>query len=78
MGKIEIYTCENGHKFLPTKECPFCCALHHMKPKDTNELFLKIYADIEGKSAREIEEYYQSYIPPEPEQSVADFSKIFR
>lgn len=77
MSKIEIYSCEKGHMFLPTKACPFCCAIDNICPDETNQLFKKIYNDIKGKSKEEIEAYYQKYLPSEPEEDLTNSQSKF-
>lgn len=74
MSKIEFFTCKNGHKYLPTEKCPFCCALNGEAPTEDNPEFQRIYEAIKGKSADEIEKYYQEYLPwEEPEKNLNSF-----
>ena len=74
MSKIEFFTCENGHKYLQTRECPFCCALNGETPTEDNPEFQRIFETIKGKSADEIERYYQKYLPcEEPEKPLIPF-----
>lgn len=77
MNKIETYSCEKGHRFLPTKVCPFCCAINNICPNETNELFKKIYNDIKGKSEKEIDAYYQAFLPSEHEKDLTDIQSMF-
>lgn len=78
MVNIKLYTCKNGHTYLLTEQCPFCCAINHEKPKDTSEQFMKIYNTIKDKTKQEIEEWYQRYLPSEPEKPLQDFSSRFK
>ncbi len=77
MNIVETYSCKKGHKYLPTKVCPFCCAIDNICPDETNELFLKIYRDIVGKSKEEIDAYYLKYLPTEPEEDLTDSKSMF-
>ena len=62
---LKLYSCPNGHNFLLTKTCPFCCALNGDVFLENNEVSQMIYNELKGKSAEEIEEYYNRYIPDE-------------
>lgn len=79
MENIKLYTCDSGHQFLLTKECPFCCAINHQEPSNNSKEFMRIYTILKDKSKQEIDNYYHNYIPwEEPEKPLNDFSNTFK
>lgn len=78
MAKIETGKCKRNHLFLAYKECPFCCAMDGTTPTETDQGFLKIYNDIKDMTIKEITQYYQNYLPTEPDESKEDIINMFK
>lgn len=79
MSFINLYTCENGHQYLLSEKCPFCCAINRQEPVNESKEFMRIYNIIKDKSRQEIEDYYKTYVPAqEPEKPLNNFVDMFK